>query len=56
MFPRSPYHRPVGLVRLDRDRLALRLVDADGVRMAAPLRPMRLSDAFAPPRFLRRPR
>ena len=54
MFERLPYRRPVGLVRLEGERVALRLVGDDGSRMATHLRPMTLRDAFAPPRFSRR--
>ena len=54
MLEGFPYRRAVGLVRLDDERLALRIVRDDGTRMATPLRPVPLRDALAPPRFLRR--
>ena len=56
MFDPPPYRRPTGLVRLGGERLALRIVGEDGVRMAAPLRPMTLRDAFTAPVHLRRRR
>lgn len=51
LVPR-PYHRPYSLVRLG-DRMLLRVVAPTGERMAAPLRPMTLRDAFTQPRFRR---
>lgn len=56
MIERIPCRRPVGLVRIDAERLALRLIGDDGSRMATHLRPMTLRDAFAPPWIVRRRR
>jgi hypothetical protein len=48
-----PYNRPQSLVRMPGDRVVLRLVTPDGVRMATTLRPMTLRDVFTRPRFRR---
>jgi hypothetical protein len=54
VFPPRPYGRAVALVRDRDERLALRLVSTDGVRMATRLRPMTLGDALPPAWLVRR--
>jgi hypothetical protein len=56
MFIDRPNQRPTSLVRLDGDRLALRIQSDSGERMATRLRPMTIADAFRQPTFRRPPR
>jgi hypothetical protein len=51
MFIDRPYQRPTSLVRLDGDRLALRIRSDSGERMATHLRPMTIADALRQPTF-----
>lgn len=55
-FVPRPYPRPLSLIRLSGDSVALRLQAPTGELMATHLRAMTLRDAFERPFFIRRRR